>query len=65
MKVLRCREMGFDCNEEIRAESEEELLRKAAEHATSQHGLQLTPDMVTQVKSHIHDEQSSKDAPRR
>ncbi|MFQ6066971.1 MAG: DUF1059 domain-containing protein, partial [bacterium] len=32
-KVLRCRDTGMDCDYEIRAETEEEILKKAAEHA--------------------------------
>ena len=33
MKTLRCREIGFDCDHETRAESEDEVLRDAAAHA--------------------------------
>ena len=33
MKQLRCREVGFDCDAVVRADSEEEVLRQAEAHA--------------------------------
>lgn len=39
MKELSCREAGFDCDYIVKAENEEELLRKAAEHAMMDHGM--------------------------
>ncbi|MEW6374655.1 MAG: OsmC family protein, partial [Thermodesulfobacteriota bacterium] len=33
MKLIRCRDAGFDCNHEVRAESEEDLLQQVAQHA--------------------------------
>ena len=56
MKVLRCRDVGFDCEHEIRAQSEEEVLRQAAEHARTEHGVEVTPELAVQVQSLIHDE---------
>jgi uncharacterized OsmC-like protein/predicted small metal-binding protein len=56
MKVLRCRDAGFDCDHVVRAESEEELLRLVAEHAQMVHGLEVTPGLAEQVKSLIRDE---------
>ena len=56
MRVLRCRDAGFDCDHVIRAESEEELLRQVAEHAQTVHGLEVTPELVEQVKGLIRDE---------
>jgi len=57
MKVLRCRDAGFDCEHVIHAESEEELLRQVAEHAQTVHGIEVTPELVEQVKSLIREEQ--------
>ena len=45
-KLLRCRDVGFDCDAEIRAESEEEVLEKAARHASEAHGIHEMPDEV-------------------
>ena len=56
MKVLRCRDAGFDCDHVVRAESEAELLRQVAEHAQTVHGVEVTPELVEQVKSLIRDE---------
>lgn len=58
-KVLRCRDLGVGCPREIRAESEEELMKLAAEHAEKDHGISvssLPPEMVAMVKAAIKDE---------
>lgn len=53
MKILRCRDAGFDCEHEIQAETDEEILRQAAEHVQRVHGLEVTPELVEQVKKLI------------
>lgn len=56
-KVVRCRDVGFDCEGVVRAESEEEALEQVAEHAKSVHGIQeVTQDVVAKVKSVMRDE---------
>ncbi len=55
MKRLRCRDASFDCDHEILAETEEEILKQAAEHVQSVHGLQVTPELVEQVKGLIQE----------
>jgi predicted small metal-binding protein len=40
------------CSHVIRAESEEELMQKVAEHAKT-HNLEPTPELVAKVKQHI------------
>lgn len=56
-KVIRCSDVGFDCEGVIRAETEEEALQMAAEHAKVVHGVeQVSDDIVTKVKSVIKDE---------
>ncbi len=56
-KVLRCRDVGMDCDFVARAETEEEILKKAAEHADAVHNLQEIPEEVlTKVRAAIHDE---------
>ncbi len=57
MKVLRCRDVGFDCDGVVRAESEEEVLRQVAEHAQTVHNVEVTPELAEQVKSLIRDEE--------
>ena len=56
MKVLRCREIGFECAHEIHAQTEEEVLRQAAEHARQEHGVEVTPELATQVQRLIQDQ---------
>src|SRR5262245_30395480 len=55
MKHIACHDLGFDCNHEIHAETEQELLKQVAEHAVNVHRLQVTPTIVEQVKSVIKD----------
>jgi predicted small metal-binding protein len=56
MKVLRCRDVGFDCERVIQAKTEEEVLRQAAVHANGTHHIQVTPEMAQQVSELIRDE---------
>jgi predicted small metal-binding protein len=56
MKRLRCRDAGFDCNHEIQAETDEEVLQQAAKHVQSVHRLEVTPELAEQVKKLIQDD---------
>ena len=56
-KVIHCREVGFDCDGVIRANTEEEALKMAAEHASKAHGVNdVTPEMVEKIKSVMREE---------
>jgi len=56
-KILRCKDVGFDCDGVIRAETEEEVLKMAVEHAQSAHNLnELSDEVVEKVRSAICDE---------
>ncbi len=55
-KTIRCRDGGFDCNEVVRGQTEEEVLQKAAEHARRDHNLEVTPELAAQVRTLIKDE---------
>ncbi len=56
-KVIHCRDVGFDCEGVIRAQTEEEALKKAAEHAKEAHGLEeVTPEVVEKIKSVMTEE---------
>jgi predicted small metal-binding protein len=57
MKALRCRDVGFDCEAVVRAESEEEILQQVGEHASAVHDVDVTPEMAEQVKRLIQDEE--------
>lgn len=58
-KILRCRDLGMDCPKEVRADTEEALLKLAAEHAEKDHGIptsMIPPSILAMVKSAIKDE---------
>ncbi len=57
MKTLRCRDVGFDCAAVIRAETEEEILRQAAEHARTAHNVSaISEKTATKIRALIRDE---------
>lgn len=56
MKVLHCRDAGFDCEHVVRAESEEGVLSQAAEHAQAVHGVEVAPRVAAQVRRLIREE---------
>jgi predicted small metal-binding protein len=56
-KVVRCRDVGFDCEGVIRAETEEEALAQAAAHAQAVHNLkEVTPEVVAAVRAVMREE---------
>ena len=58
MKRLACRDAGFDCEGVIEATTEQEVLEKAAVHASDVHGISVTPEMAQQLKTLIRDEET-------
>lgn len=55
--VVRCRDVGFDCEGVVRAETEAELMQQVAEHAKTAHGVEeVTDDIVEKVRSVVTDE---------
>ncbi len=55
-KELNCRDVGFDCDAVVRADSEEEVLAQVATHAREVHGLQqIDAETEQKVRSVIHD----------
>ena len=56
-KILRCSDVGFQCDGVIRAETEEEVLKKAADHAKSEHNLEeISDEVVEKIRAAIQDE---------
>jgi predicted small metal-binding protein len=55
MKLVRCRDHGFDCDFEAKGKTEEEVLNKAAEHVHVVHGVDVTPELADQVRTTIHE----------
>lgn len=59
-KVIRCRDVGFDCNGVIKAKTEKEALALAAEHAKVAHGLkEVTPEIAEKIRAVMKDEATS------
>ena len=54
--VLSCKDTGADCDFEVRAETEEELLQKAAQHAKEVHQMEVGPEMVEAVRKLVRRE---------
>ena len=56
-KILRCRDIGVDCEFEARGATEVEILQKCSEHGRSAHGIQeLTPELLMLVLGAIREE---------
>ncbi len=58
-KEISCRDVGLSCDFKVRAESEEEILKLAAEHAEKDHGIHassIPPGILAMVKAAIKDE---------
>ncbi|MFQ5793663.1 MAG: DUF1059 domain-containing protein [Candidatus Bipolaricaulia bacterium] len=56
-KVLHCRDVGMDCDFVARAETEEEILKQAAEHVQTVHDMKEIPEeLVEKVRAVIRDE---------
>jgi predicted small metal-binding protein len=55
-KELRCCDVGFDCGFEVRADTEEELMKKVAAHAEEVHDVkEISEDVAAKVKAAIRD----------
>jgi predicted small metal-binding protein len=56
-KIIECHKVNpsSDCDHVVRGRDEEEVLLNAAAHAR-EHGLDATPELIEQVRSHIEDE---------
>ncbi len=55
--VVYCKDIGFDCEGVIRAESEDELMMKVAEHAQTVHDMgEIPEEVVAKVHSVVKEE---------
>ena len=56
-KTVSCRDVGADCDFVARGENEDEVMRKVAEHARTDHNMTEIPvELVDKVRLAIHDE---------
>ncbi|MDP9375972.1 MAG: DUF1059 domain-containing protein [Actinomycetota bacterium] len=56
MKVLHCRDAGFDCDAVVRGESREEIVAQVRPHAREVHGVEVTPQLENQLATLIREE---------
>jgi predicted small metal-binding protein len=60
MEVIRCRDVGVNCDFEARGQTEQEVMQQLSDHARSGHGMQEIPaELVTKVKAAIHEEKAA------
>ena len=56
-KVVRCRDVGVDCDFEARAQTEDDILKKCAEHAAKEHNMiDIPPEIVEKIREAIQEE---------
>jgi len=54
MPSFRCRDIGMRCEFETTAKTEDELMKKIAEHARKAHNMEtIPPDVMAKVKKAI------------
>jgi predicted small metal-binding protein len=56
-KIVDCNKVNptSGCHHVVRGDTEEELLKNAAEHA-KEHGMEPTPELLAMVKGYMEDE---------
>jgi predicted small metal-binding protein len=56
-KLLKCKDVGLDCDFVAHGRTEDEVLKKAAEHARKDHGIKrVTKDYIKSWQKLIHNE---------
>jgi predicted small metal-binding protein len=57
MKEIECGKVNpaSGCDHVIRGATEEEALQKAREHARSEHGMEMTPELMDKVRAAMQD----------
>ena len=55
MKEFCCQDVGFRCDFVSQGETDEQVLRRVAEHAQQFHHMAVTPDLANRIKWLIRD----------
>ena len=53
MKTLACGDIVSGCSATFSGESDDDILAQAGQHAVEVHGIDVTPEVVDMVRSHI------------
>lgn len=56
MMSMKCRDVGMECDWEVSAETEAELVEKALQHGKEVHRLEPTPALASAVRQVIRRE---------
>lgn len=56
MKILHCRDAGFDCDAVVRGQTDEDIFAQVRPHAATAHQVAIGPDLEIQLRPLIHDE---------
>jgi predicted small metal-binding protein len=60
-KVLKCNDLNPGCSFEARGNSEEDVLKTAAEHAKTVHNMkEIPPDVLSKARRAVHDESEAR-----
>ena len=62
MKTLACGEIMPGCDATFSGQSDDEILAQAGRHVVEHHKLEVTPELVELVRSHIRDDGSASDS---
>jgi predicted small metal-binding protein len=57
MKMVTCREAGFDCDYVVKGETDDEVMKTGVQHLVKDHGMReedITPGMKEKVRKLIH-----------
>ena len=55
-KTVNCRDVGVDCDFVAKGETEEEVLQQCADHARTAHGIEISPELATKVRTAIRED---------
>ena len=59
MKKLACGDLMEGCAHTFEGATEEAILALAGKHAAQDHGMEVTPELVEQVRAHIRRDQAA------
>lgn len=56
-KIMKCRDVGMDCNFQAHGKTDEEVMKQAEQHAKEKHGITtMTPDLAARVRAAIKEQ---------
>jgi predicted small metal-binding protein len=58
--VVKCRDVGVDCDFVARGQNEQEIMKQCAEHARTEHGMTEIPaELAAKVRAAMHEEKAA------